>query len=75
MRMRSVVRATAEKVLAFGVRVHALIYPRLSAPRFLVSYSVDLAARKEVDQPYHDKLLFMFRKKLSEGQITPIKLC
>ena len=49
---RSVVRAMAEKVLTFGVRVHAVIYPRLSAPHFLVSKSVDLAARKEVDQPY-----------------------
>ena len=49
---RSVVRAMAEKVSAFGVRLHAVIYPRLSAPHFLVSKSVDLAARNEVDQPY-----------------------
>ena len=48
---RSVVRALAEKVLAFGVRLHAVIYPRLSAPHFLVSKSVDLAAKNEVDQP------------------------
>ena len=48
---RSVVLAMAEKVSAFGVRVHAVIYPRLSAPRFLVSKSVDLAAKNEVDQP------------------------